>query len=65
MITIFRKYDVSTNGSERELELRGLSTDTKPLTVDSKEIANGTTFIEIDTGKIYLFDEENKLWKEI
>ena len=65
MITIFRKYDVSTSGNERELELRGLSTDTKPITLDGKDIANGTTFIEIDTGKIYLYDAENEQWKEM
>ena len=65
MITIFRKYDVSTSGNERELELIGLSTDTKPITLDGKDIANGTTFIEIDTGKIYLYDAENEQWKEM
>lgn len=61
MITVFRKYDISTSNNDKEIELRGLSTDTKP----TNDIANGTTFIEIDTGKIYLYDAENELWKEM
>lgn len=38
----------------------GLSTDTKPL----QHIGNGTAFIEIDSGKIYLFDAEHTEWIE-
>jgi hypothetical protein len=59
MITMYRK-DGATSDSQ-EVELRGLSTDTKPTT----SVANGTTFIEIDTGKIYMYDLENKEWKEL
>lgn len=40
------------------IEAYGLSTDTKP--VDG--VANGSCFIEMDTRKIFLFDEENKRW---
>ena len=47
------------------LELRGLSTDTKPTTWGKKDIENGSIYIEIDTGKIFMYDEENKQWKEI
>ena len=46
-------------------ELRGLSTDDKPTAIDELKIANGSTFIEIDTGKIYFYDLENELWKEV
>lgn len=60
MITVFNKNDVSTQGNEREIELRGLSTDEKPT-----DSPNGTVFIEIDTGKIYMYDLENEEWKEI
>jgi hypothetical protein len=35
----------------------GLSTDTKPT-----DVANGSTFYEIDTDKQYWFDFANKLW---
>lgn len=47
------------------VELRGLSTDEKPTEIDEKLVDNGSTFIEIDTGKIYMYDLENEEWKEI
>ena len=47
------------------VELRGLSTDNKPTAIDDLKIANGSTFIEIDTGKIFIYDLENELWKEV
>jgi len=66
MITIYEKNNASLlNGSEKELELRGLSTDTKPTTIGGKTISNGTSFIEIDTGKLYIFDKENEEWNEV
>lgn len=37
--------------------ISGLSTDEKPL-----DVANGSRFDEMDTGKSYRFDEENKKW---
>lgn len=42
------------------VEAAGLSTDTKPTT----GIANGSTFIEMDTSKLYFFDEANSTWEE-
>ena len=47
------------------VELRGLSTDTKPTEYSNKKIDNGSTFIEIDTGKIYMFDLDGSEWKEM
>ena len=44
---------------DNSYELSGLSTDKKPLTY-----RNGTVFVEIDTGKRYRFDGENKSWGE-
>ena len=38
-------------------QLRGLSTDTKPTTVQ-----NGSTFIEMDTGNVYMFDLDGDQW---
>lgn len=65
MITIYdQKYtnDISTV----QVEMRGLSTDTKPTeTTDGSPIGNGSTFIEIDTGKIFFYDLEHKQWLEI
>lgn len=43
---------------DRYIEARGLSTDTKPTT----GIANGSIFIEMDTGKVYFFDAANGEW---
>ena len=62
-------YDVRNNkiGPEETkitVELRGLSTDTKPTEINNKTIDNGSTFVEIDTGKIYFYDLENTEWKE-
>lgn len=65
MITHFIKNEISTKGNEREVEFRGLSTDTKPTTFNGKDIANGSVFIEIDTGKLYLFNLDNKTWNEV
>lgn len=36
-----------------------LSTDTKPT-----GLANGSICLEMDTGKFYVFDEENTEWTE-
>lgn len=37
--------------------LIGLSTDTKPTGYD-----NGSVFTEIDTGMVFIYDEQNKHW---
>lgn len=55
---------VTPDGDLISVELRGLSTDTKPITLDGKIIDNGSIFIEIDTQKIYFYDLENEQWKE-
>lgn len=39
----------------------GLSTDSKPTT----GYANGTMFLEVDTGKLYAFNESASTWTEI
>ena len=37
-----------------------LSTDTKP----TEGIGNGSKLLEMDTGKLYMFDAENITWVE-
>ena len=64
MITIYSQKDLDNDG-KMEVELRGLSTDEKPTTIKRATIDNGSTFIEIDTGKIYMYDLEHQQWKEI
>lgn len=56
MITIYDNKKVKKqNGSIKFLvELRGLSTDSKPTTIENGIVENGSTFIEIDTGKLLL-----------
>lgn len=46
------------------LELRGLSTDTKPTdTFDGvSPVENGATFYCIDTGDLYMFNIDTKTW---
>ena len=38
----------------------GLKDDPKPI----ENVGNGSQFIELDTGKIYLFDKEHQEWLE-
>lgn len=45
-----------------QVELRGLSTDTKPISLIDGDIENGSVFIEIDTQDVYIYDGENKEW---
>lgn len=67
MITI---YDIKLRQKRNKKnfikgELRGLSTDAKPIVFEGKYIDNGSIFIEINTGKIFMFDLENEQWKEV
>ena len=39
-----------------------LSSDTKPTTSDV--LFNGSKLIEMDTGKVYIYDAANKVWRE-
>ena len=68
MISISEAKRIREDGDDKLtiLELRGLSTDEKPTDeVNNTKIDNGSIFIEIDTGKVYMFDLENTEWKEI
>ncbi len=45
------------------LEIVGLSKDEKPtVKIENVFIVNGSTFKEIDTGDIYIYDEESESW---
>lgn len=43
---------------DKKVEYFGLSTDTKPTT----NVPNSAPFLEMDTGKVYLFDAANSAW---
>lgn len=66
MVSIIKtdKVDNTEEGQRITGELRGLSTDTKPIEIDDKIIDNGSVFIEIDTGKIFFYDLDSETWKE-
>ena len=42
--------------------IRGLSTDDKSKIAG---LRNGWAFLEMDTGKVYLYDEANNTWREL
>lgn len=53
------------NGKRVPHEFFGLSKDEKPIDkINGVKITNGSMFIEMDTKKVYLFDEENQIWLE-
>ena len=47
---------ISTNG--RISNYMGLSTEAKP----TEDLATGSFFIELDTGKVYYFNEASTTW---
>ena len=54
------EYDKAT------FQFAGLSSDTKPSPIyNNLRIANISSFVEIDTGDISLYDEENSVWNEL
>ena len=61
MVTWDKGTTVKRNGIKLKLlEGHGLSTDTKP----TEGVANGSTLIEMDTGKVYMFNEAGEEWLE-
>ena len=67
MITIVKTDEIKITEGERKVigELRGLSTDEKPTKMNGATIDNGSIFIEIDTGNIFMYDLDSETWKEI
>ena len=62
MITIIRS-DAQTGGEL--FTFAGLAADEKPVTsYNGTTISNGSVFIEIDTGKSYMYDAEGEEWNE-
>ena len=51
---------ISVVTNDKCLELRGLSTDNKPV---NDFVGNGSIFLEMDTANVYMFDGESKTWK--
>lgn len=68
MITADRNSLISQDafcGTDKhaKLSFSGKSTDTKPTeTWEGIKIDNGSTFLEVDTQKLFFYDEEGKTW---
>lgn len=58
MFTIVKHF------GHRRIEAHCLSTDIKPTEVLGYPIANASFIYEMDTGKMFEFDEENTRWIE-
>ena len=67
MISLYKVENTKLRPDDEYIsaELRGLSGDTKPTEISGKKIDNGSIFLEIDTGKMYLYDLENEQWEEV
>lgn len=59
LITLTQDKEVN-NHLISQIDGQCLSTDTKP----TLNIANGSQMIEMDTSKVYFFDEANSQWRE-
>lgn len=52
--------------SKCKFDLVGLSTDTKPVTTyNGYLIGNGSTFLSMDDGTVYMYDETGTRWVEL
>ena len=67
MVTIYKtKKNTIRNGVSYILsEFRGLSTDDKPTVWKDSKVDNGSVFIEINSGDIYMYDLDSTSWSEI
>lgn len=55
MITTYENYGMQKG----HYDMYGLSTDAKP-----KNVSNASTFYEMDTKKLFMFDAQNRVWLE-
>lgn len=51
--------------NERTQEFRGLSGDVKPNKSTHPLLGNGSIFLEMDTSKVFLYDEAAGTWIEL
>jgi len=67
MVSLYKieNTNITSDGKYVSCELRGLADDEKPTTYKENKIANGSVFIEIDTGKVFIFDQDSEEWNEV
>lgn len=53
--------EITVTDGKRYIEAFGLSTDSKP----TSGVVTGSVFVEVNTGKVYLFDEVGSQWQEV
>lgn len=53
--------DIVNNSEPHYVEIAGASSETKPTT----GIAAGSTFLETDTGDLYVFNEAGSAWVKL
>lgn len=50
----------------KQLEICGLSTDDKPIgVINGVDIVNGSTFVEMDTAKVFMYSQSDSTWYEM
>lgn len=65
MVTVIDISNKELDGSA-VFEFRGKSSDIKPVvSYGNYNIGNGSTFFEMDTSKLFMFDEEQQAWEEV
>lgn len=62
MIRLTTQKEIVVGSACQYCEFSGLSTDTKPT---DNYIATGSLFLEVDTGDVYAYDEEEPEWNKI
>ena len=67
MVTLYKIENTKITPNEEIIyaELRGDSSETKPTTYGERKIGNGSVFIETDTGKVSIYNEETQEWNEV
>ena len=62
MVTLVKRGETTVSPI---LELVGLSTDTKPTEYNGDKVSNGSTYYEMDTKNVYIYDAENSVWLSV
>ena len=62
MVTLIKRGETTVSPI---LELCGLSTDTKPTEYNGDLFYTISTFYEMDTKNVYIYDEENSVWLSV
>lgn len=53
-------YTRADDGPDKAVDLRGKSSETKPT-----DVPNGSTFMEMDTMHVYMFDADDEEWRQM